>query len=112
MESGDPMDGTDIDLGLNDRDDLPCPRCGVEMKKVFITQRDILVAVDHCIECEGYWFDSEELNSVVEDKEKLIATVDRAINEWRERGEPKRNPFMGNLNRHVTVTAPDQKFVM
>lgn len=66
------MDTSDIDLGLNDRADLPCPRCGLKMKKVFINQRDLVIAVDHCIECEGYWFDSEELNSVVEDSENLI----------------------------------------
>jgi len=33
-----------------------------------------------------------------EDKEKLIEGVDRALAVWRARGEPKRNPFMGNLN--------------
>jgi radical SAM superfamily enzyme YgiQ (UPF0313 family) len=32
------------------------------------------------------------------DKEKLLESVDRALAAWRARGEPKRNPFMGNLN--------------
>ncbi len=32
------------------------------------------------------------------DKEKLLTSVDKAIAFWRTRGEPKRNPFMRNLN--------------
>ncbi|HEX9975850.1 MAG TPA: radical SAM protein [Dehalococcoidales bacterium] len=32
------------------------------------------------------------------DKEKLLQAVDRALAAWRARGEPKRNPFLGNLN--------------
>ena len=34
-----------------------------------------------------------------EDKDSLLAAVDRALAYWRARGEPERNPFMGNLNR-------------
>ncbi len=33
-----------------------------------------------------------------EDKESLLASVDQALTWWREKGEPKRNPFLGNLN--------------
>ncbi|MGA1821918.1 MAG: zf-TFIIB domain-containing protein [Thermoplasmatota archaeon] len=83
------MVSSDIDLGLNDRADLPCPRCGIGMKKIFITQRDFIIAVDHCIECEGYWFDSEELNSVIEDKNNLI---DGRTEELLDEGEHLRCP--------------------
>jgi radical SAM superfamily enzyme YgiQ (UPF0313 family) len=34
-----------------------------------------------------------------EDKDKLLRGVDEALAEWRSRGEPRRNPFMGILNR-------------
>jgi len=34
-----------------------------------------------------------------EDKDKLKKAVDEALREWRSKGEPKRNPFMGSLNR-------------
>jgi hypothetical protein len=30
-----------------------------------------------------------------------LSAVDRSLEFWRERGEPIRNPFMGNLNRSV-----------
>ena len=33
------------------------------------------------------------------DKEKLLKSVDEALVFWRERGEPKRNPFSGSLNQ-------------
>ena len=36
-----------------------------------------------------------------EDKEKLLSAVDEALFNWRSSGEPKRNPFMGSLNRTV-----------
>ena len=36
-----------------------------------------------------------------EDKEKLLTSIDQALTEWRRRGEPKRNPFLGNLNQSV-----------
>jgi radical SAM superfamily enzyme YgiQ (UPF0313 family) len=32
------------------------------------------------------------------DKERLLAAVDRALAAWRTRGEPKRSPFLSNLN--------------
>ena len=34
-----------------------------------------------------------------EDKEKLLKSIDAALVFWREKGEPRRNPFMGRLNR-------------
>ncbi|MBW2092894.1 MAG: radical SAM protein [Deltaproteobacteria bacterium] len=37
--------------------------------------------------------------SLPEDKEKLLHCIDEALEEWRLRGEPKRNPFLGRLNR-------------
>ena len=36
-----------------------------------------------------------------EDKENLIESIDRALTWWRKKGEPKRNPFLGSLNRSV-----------
>ncbi len=36
-----------------------------------------------------------------EDKGKLLKSIDEASAFWRLRGEPKRNPFLGNLNRPV-----------
>lgn len=35
------------------------------------------------------------------DKEKILESIDRALAEWRLRGEPKRSPFQGGLNRDV-----------
>ena len=32
------------------------------------------------------------------DKEKLLRSIDETVAFWRSRGEPKRNPFGGNLN--------------
>jgi radical SAM superfamily enzyme YgiQ (UPF0313 family) len=32
-----------------------------------------------------------------EDKGKLLSSMDEALAEWRKRGEPKRNPFMGRF---------------
>ncbi|MEE8398718.1 MAG: radical SAM protein [Desulfobacterales bacterium] len=36
-----------------------------------------------------------------EEKERLIGDLDNALADWRSRGEPKRNPFWGGLNRHL-----------
>jgi len=36
-----------------------------------------------------------------EDKENLLNAVDRSLAFWQERGEPKRNPFMGTLNPSI-----------
>jgi radical SAM superfamily enzyme YgiQ (UPF0313 family) len=36
-----------------------------------------------------------------EDKQNLLNAVDRSLAFWQERGEPKRNPFMGRLNPSV-----------
>lgn len=33
-----------------------------------------------------------------EDREGLLAGIDRALEYWRAHGEPRRNPFLGNLN--------------
>ena len=33
------------------------------------------------------------------EKDRILGSVDKALAEWRERGEPKRNPFLGALNR-------------
>ena len=36
-----------------------------------------------------------------EDKEKLLHSIDEALAFWHSRGEPERNPFLGNLNRPI-----------
>ena len=36
-----------------------------------------------------------------EDKGKLLKSIDQALTEWRLRGEPKRNPFLGGLDLSV-----------
>ena len=33
------------------------------------------------------------------DKQKLLKSIDEALTFWSEKGEPKRNPFMGRLNQ-------------
>jgi len=43
-------------------------------------------------ECDG---------KLPEDKESLLESIDRALTWWREKGEPRRNPFLGSLNRSV-----------
>ncbi len=44
------------------------------------------------------FFMGEVDGSLPEDKENLLESVDRALTRWREKGEPKRSPFLGNLN--------------
>ena len=36
-----------------------------------------------------------------EDKENLLDSIDGALTWWRKKGESKRNPFLGSLNRAV-----------
>ncbi|MBW1711240.1 MAG: hypothetical protein JRJ73_15420, partial [Deltaproteobacteria bacterium] len=45
------------------------------------------------------YFMGEVDGKLPQDKENLLKSVDEAIAEWRSRGESKRNPFLGNLNR-------------
>ena len=47
------------------------------------------------------FFMGEVNGRLPEDKEKLLKSIDRALTEWRLRGEPKRNPFLGSLNQFV-----------
>jgi len=42
-------------------------------------------------------FMSEIDGTFPEDKEKVLNGIDRALAHWRARGEPKRNPFAGNI---------------
>ncbi len=44
--------------------DRHCPRCQVNLEETPFLRRDLLV--DRCPECEGYWFDSGELNKAME----------------------------------------------
>jgi Zn-dependent protease with chaperone function/Zn-finger nucleic acid-binding protein len=41
-----------------------CPRCQVNLVEEPFLRRDLIV--DHCPECEGYWFDSGELQKAME----------------------------------------------
>ena len=45
------------------------------------------------------FFMGEVDGKLPEDKERILKAIDRALAEWRSRGEPKRNPFLGSLNR-------------
>ena len=45
------------------------------------------------------YFLGEVDGKLPEDKGKLLKSVDEALTWWRSRGEPKRNPFLGDLNR-------------
>ncbi|MGA1848246.1 MAG: zf-TFIIB domain-containing protein [Thermoplasmatota archaeon] len=45
---------------------INCPKCQVKMKQIYITRPEAVVLVDSCKECEGYWFDREELEKVLD----------------------------------------------
>jgi len=47
------------------------------------------------------FFMGEVDGKLPEDKGKLLKSIDRALTEWRLRGEPKRSPFLGALNQPV-----------
>ena len=62
----------------------------------FIEELDVtseLVTSDYAFN----YFMGEVDGKLPEDKEKLLKSIDRAMTEWLSWGEPKRNPFMGNL---------------
>lgn len=54
----------DIDLGVP----VKCPKCDVMMKQIVVMTPVAAVEVDHCTECEGYWFDKYELDKVIDEK--------------------------------------------
>ena len=45
------------------------------------------------------FFMGEVDGKLPEDKEKLLHSIDEALAFWRAKGEPTRNPFLGNLKR-------------
>ncbi len=45
------------------------------------------------------FFMGEVDGKLPEDKERLLKSIDQALTHWRLKGEPKRNPFLGSLNR-------------
>jgi len=45
------------------------------------------------------YFMGEADGKLPEDKERLLKSIDRALAHWRAKGEPKRSPFLGGLNR-------------
>lgn len=54
------QENIDLEKAIN------CPKCKVKMKQIYITRPDTVVLVDSCRECEGYWFDREELEKVLD----------------------------------------------
>ncbi|MGA1792418.1 MAG: zf-TFIIB domain-containing protein [Thermoplasmatota archaeon] len=46
---------------------IECPLCGQVMSQVIISKHSYSIMVDHCRECGGYWFDSFELDNVLDD---------------------------------------------
>jgi len=67
----------------------------------FIEELDVtseLVASDYAFN----YFMGEVDGKLPEDKGKLLKSIDKALTEWHSRGEPKRNPFMGNLTRSLS----------
>ena len=67
----------------------------------FIEELDVtseLVASDYAFN----YFMGEVDGKLPEDKEKLLKSIDKALTEWHSRGEPKRNPFMGNLTNALS----------
>jgi radical SAM superfamily enzyme YgiQ (UPF0313 family) len=64
--------------------------------RTFIEELDVnseLVTSDYAFN----YFMGEVDGKLSLDKGKLLKSIDDALAEWRSRGEPKRNPFMGNL---------------
>ena len=45
------------------------------------------------------FFMGEVDSKLPQDKERLLMSIDRALADWWERGEPKRNPFLGGLSQ-------------
>jgi len=63
----------------------------------FISELDVdsyLVSSDYA---HNYYL-GEIDGQLPEEKARILSLVDKALAEWRERGEPKRNPFLGALN--------------
>ena len=66
--------------------------------RLFISELDVtsrLVTSDYA---HNYYL-GEIDGQLPREKDRILASVDTALEEWRERGEPKRNPFLGALNR-------------
>lgn len=50
---------------------LICPRCNMEMKKIYVSN----IELDLCQSCEGVWFDKNEIEEVLSmDEEELAAS--------------------------------------
>ncbi len=72
----------------------------LEVRK-FIEELDVnseLVTSDYAFN----YFMGEVDGKLPEDKGKLLKSIDEALAEWHSRGEPKRNPFMGNLTSSLS----------
>ncbi|MGH7874372.1 MAG: zf-TFIIB domain-containing protein [Candidatus Binatia bacterium] len=53
---------------------MKCPKCGTEtLGEVFVEN----VAVDRCSTCDGIWFDAHELNQLLADDARQIASLRR-----------------------------------
>ncbi|MBL7176112.1 MAG: radical SAM protein [Desulfobacteraceae bacterium] len=67
----------------------------------FIEELDVtseLVTSDYAFN----YFMGEVDGKLPEDKGMLLKSIDEALAEWNSRGEPKRNPFMGNLTSSLS----------
>ena len=69
----------------------------IEVRKLIENLRvtSELISTDH----SWNFFMGEVDGKLPEDKTRLLKSIDQALTEWRLRGEPKRNPFLGSLNR-------------
>jgi radical SAM superfamily enzyme YgiQ (UPF0313 family) len=69
--------------------------------RAFVEALDV---TSHLVTTDFAWnFYLGELDGKLpEDRERLLAGIDEALKVWRARGEPKRNPFLGNLNGLVS----------
>jgi len=72
----------------------------VEVRR-FIEELDVtseLITSDYA---HNYYL-GEVDGKLPDDKEKLLQSIDEALAGWRSRGEPKRNPFLGGLDRSLS----------
>ncbi len=76
------LDGEEVEnIDLEKR--ITCPKGDVLMKQIIINKQSQNIIIDHCDKCDGYWFDREELNKVIDKDtfEKELPFLDCDINE-------------------------------
>ncbi len=62
---------------------IVCPKCMVIMKQKHIKQEGPELLVDHCDECQSYWFDRGEIKKIIRDPQyhKYMITHD-GMEKW------------------------------